>query len=468
LNYRGFAAIAILVLLAGCGGSQVVAPTQRVPSGVATSRATLVIAIPLAQSNASRRRPQYVSVGTQSVAVTLMQGSTAVLTAVQNVTATTNGCVTTSYVVTCTITFNLLSGTYSANIIAYSQPGAAGAPLSANYGYPMTLVPGPGNNFSVTLSGIAESFSVTPPSDQHVVAFGGGYRIFGTLPYTFTIYPLDGSGNAILGSDPGAPTLTVTSGDSSTISVTPDGNNQYTLQVLANSSSPVSLNLSATAVSGSGVPPASTSIPLATVQIVSVDTANMQGWSFINDCGVGSPTGTLVDGPATPPLGDGSVELSAASGQCIIWATTAFAGTALSEITALQYSSYQSSGPTYAAFMAFDINYGTGISGYQGRLAFEPYLTPAEGSVAAGWQSWDGLAGNWYGDDPPGSTLCPQSVPCSWSQVLANWPSASFRTGDNFLFRVGSTGSSWPSFTGNVDDFILGINGSTAAYQFAP
>jgi hypothetical protein len=477
------AAALSLVWLAGCAGSQAAAP-RGPPPGItgtvnraADATVTLKIAIPLPAANA-RRRPRYVSPGTQSISVALLQGSTTVFTFVQNV-STSSGCVPGSGTLTCTLTFNAISGSYTADIIAYALPGTTGAQLSASYGSAMTLVPGT-NDISVTLSGIAASFAATPPSDQHVTAGGSGYWIVGgaSYPYpayTFTIDALDGANDPIAGL--GAPALTVTSSNSSVISVTPVNGSadEFAVQVLAGSTSAVNLNVSAAAVPHSGATPASTAIPLTSAQITSIDGAGMQGWSFQNDCGVGTLgsgglLGQLVSGPASPPLGTGSVELAIPSVQsdpnalreCVMLATTAFGGTALSNLTALHYSSYQAASDLPDAItLQFDVAYNVGDP-YEGRLVFEPYLG---GTVAAGWQSWNALAGRWWGDDPPGSTLCPQTSPCTWSQVLADWPNASIRTGDNVLFKAGS---GWQAFDGNVDEFIIGIGGANTVYQFSP
>ena len=74
------------------------------------------------------------------------------------------------------------------------------------------------------------------------------------------------------------------------------------------------------------------------------------GWYFYDDTtdSTATATGTFVDGPGTPPLGTGSVNLKAPGvndRQAI--ATDAYAGTPLSSITKWGYSTYQP-GPTLA------------------------------------------------------------------------------------------------------------------------
>ena len=126
------------------------------------------------------------------------------------------------------------------------------------------------------------------------------------------------------------------------------------------------------------------------------------GWYFWNDkddLPTGSP-GALVSGPATPPLGIGSVELgpltdggATAGGHSVI-ATNGYSGTALADITSLSYSTYQP-GPTLAIAIQFDVKYRAADTAYGGRLVFEPYQNGAV-IVGSGWQSWSPLAGIWW------------------------------------------------------------------------
>ena len=116
----------------------------------------------------------------------------------------------------------------------------------------------------------------------------------------------------------------------------------------------------------------------ATATTVVVRPANLvsytspTGWYFWNDA-VDSPTGSpgqLVAGPATPPLGTGSVELgplttaTGGTGSSMI-ATNAYNGTNLADITSMSYSTYQP-GPTLAIALQFDVKYRTTDTAYGG------------------------------------------------------------------------------------------------------
>src|SRR5581483_4536446 len=69
-----------------------------------------------------------------------------------------------------------------------------------------------------------------------------------------------------------------------------------------------------------------------------VTPGGMHGWSFVNEQTDATESGTFATGPATPPLGTGSVELQAQTApESHSILTHQFAGTPLSAITALDY-----------------------------------------------------------------------------------------------------------------------------------
>ncbi len=196
---------------------------------------------------------------------------------------------------------------------------------------------------------------------------------------------------------------------------------------------------------------------------VTVTPSNMQGWGFVDDNGNGG-TGQMVSGPASPPLGSGSAELSVDdTTQGYALATAAYAGTPLADISDLGYSSYQP-GPTLAIALQFDVKYRTSDTSYDGRLVYEPYQN-GHVTVGSGWQSWSPLDGIWWASHtgPTNGTngLCPISAPCDWSTILSDFPDATISGG--VLFKAGS---GWSSFDGNVDAFTIGVNGTDTTYDF--
>jgi hypothetical protein len=206
----------------------------------------------------------------------------------------------------------------------------------------------------------------------------------------------------------------------------------------------------------------------ADVNVTDVTPADMQGWAFIDDNTGLAGTGTMVAGPGVPPLGTGSAQVSVGGpADRQLLGTAAFTGTPLSAITLLDYWSYQT-GPILALSLQFDIRYRPTDTAYGGRLVFEPYQQT--GVVPSGWTHSSAVAGptggRWWSSKitPAGSDgLCPQSSPCTWAQIRANWPDAAI-SGALFF----KAGGGWSAFTGNVDAFTIGIGTDLTVFNFDP
>lgn len=221
-------------------------------------------------------------------------------------------------------------------------------------------------------------------------------------------------------------------------------------------------------------------IPLvahAAAATVVVTPGNMQGWAFFDDNGNGG-SGSMVSGPATPPAGAGSAELSlTAANQGYALGNGGFSGTRLADLTSLGYSTYVQQGNDTVA-PALQLNIDTDLTdvhvGWQGRLVYEPYYTHA---VTDGvWQTWNtldnaeaGNVGNWWFSDAGAAATsgCTQAKPCTWNEVLTVYPNAGINTQHpGIVFKVGSN---WAvPFTGNVDAFTIGTATDTTMYDFEP
>lgn len=164
--------------------------------------------------------------------------------------------------------------------------------------------------------------------------------------------------------------------------------------------------------------------------------------------GYGCGYGTFVEGPATPPVGTGSVELNSfycapapkplyVMGGTEIY-THQFGGTRLADIRVLRYSTYvhqaayadvqatvQPSTVAPSLQMGYSRNFSDVRSAYfssEGRLIFEPHLSVSGQAVLVGrWQTWNALPGKWWATGPLGSS-CPQYSPCTLQQVLVAAP----------------------------------------------
>ena len=218
-----------------------------------------------------------------------------------------------------------------------------------------------------------------------------------------------------------------------------------------------------------------TNSSLLTNTPVVVSPANMNGWVFFNEGATGS--GGFETGPGTPPLGEGSAYLIVNSTGRHNLGTQAYAGTRLDQISELRYSTFKNTNPDQAVDIAlqFDIDYdgAGGNAAYQGRLVFEPYQTGVTPQQNV-WQTWQPLVNGKFYASRPGANgsngVCPQSAPCTWSQVLANFPNASIHANyglpGTLLFRAGGP---WANgYDGNLDAFTIGINQNETTFDFEP
>lgn len=178
--------------------------------------------------------------------------------------------------------------------------------------------------------------------------------------------------------------------------------------------------------------------------------------------------GAFRTGPATPPIGVGSLELVTPTGADKV---TLFnydhVGTPLSDIDAISYSTYRTAGELQqvaALNIQVDVN-GDAPGGFT-TLVFEPVYNTGQGAVVSGeWQDWDAYSGGqaiWWSSNPiPGAPNRDTFVP--WSTIVALNPEAVVVGG----FGV-NQGSGNPALTTAVDALALGYGGDTFTYNFDP
>lgn len=221
---------------------------------------------------------------------------------------------------------------------------------------------------------------------------------------------------------------------------------------------------------------ATTTVQAADLAVGSADVvAHPTDWFFWDDTSnnIDDSLGSFVSGPATAPLGNGSAQISVAAGHRTALETVGLAGIPLKEITSLSYSTYRSVGTSDLALsLQFDVNTnGTGTpTPYQGRLVYEPYYTNTVKDNT--WQTWNTLTSgaDWYFSDAGSkvTTTCAQGSPCTWAQILADFPNIGISGGT--YFKAGQWIGS--DFTGNVDDFVVAVKSGTdiaqVTYDFEP
>ncbi len=197
------------------------------------------------------------------------------------------------------------------------------------------------------------------------------------------------------------------------------------------------------------------------------------GWFFYDDDFPGGQ-GNFVTGPATPPAGTGSAHyyLPPGSNARQALTTLGYAGTRLSQITNFQYSTYRSQLLTgnETIYLQFDVDYDAsdGLTNYQGRLTYLPaYAASIPPNL---WQTWHPLTeGKWYASrtnaSPNGSGgECPQGSPCTWAEVLTKFPNAGITANVGWLHL--KAGGPADGFDGNMDNFVIGINGTNTTWDF--
>ena len=179
-------------------------------------------------------------------------------------------------------------------------------------------------------------------------------------------------------------------------------------------------------------------------------------WFFYNDeiDVIDNSLGSFVSGPDTPPIGDGSVQISVSGSQRRNLATYQFSGTPLVDITTLAFSTYNPSvgnggSANRTGYLNFNVDFD-GSDTWQKRLVF----TPAPADVLQDtWQEWDCIDGGnalWHWS---GGSTWPDGVVSTtrtWDDLIASFPDIRVRVTDSwFGIRVGSPYAS--GYTENID-----------------
>jgi hypothetical protein len=167
-------------LLATCSGNNGSSPalpgTSPMPLGVAAkNRATFVVTVPRptpTPGSLGAKRPAYISPATQSMTVTITQGSTTVIQQSLGLTVTSPNCSSSLASVVCTFTLALNAGSYIATLTTFDGSNGTGNALSTGQDIPFTVVADQNNIVPLTLSGIPRHILVTAdgPLAVYVVA----------------------------------------------------------------------------------------------------------------------------------------------------------------------------------------------------------------------------------------------------------------------------------------------------------
>ncbi len=195
---------------------------------------------------------------------------------------------------------------------------------------------------------------------------------------------------------------------------------------------------------------------------------------FINDTRYNGYV-DFVNGPETPPLGVGSLEMGTTASQDKAQLFNYdHIGTLLADIESITYATYRDGSSTnppaqYPA-INIEVDYVGDGSSYT-TLVWEPIYAYGQSNLAVDtWQTWDtmapsqtGFGGGWWSTkDIPG--VCPFNCFVDWETIVQNNPDAKIKYG----FGV-NVGSGWNGvFTGAVDALTLTVNAETTTYDFEP
>lgn len=222
--------------------------------------------------------------------------------------------------------------------------------------------------------------------------------------------------------------------------------------------------------------------PVASTTVITPTDLSISGWFFYNDVTdtIDNSQGSFVTGPATPPLGTDSVQISVTGTERPNLATYQFFGTPLSSITKLRYSTYNPSlgnggSSNRSAYLQFNVDFD-GSDTWQKRLIFVPNVN---GTVTQDvWKEWDAInSGNalWsysgavWPTAPAGPNIgivgIAGTTARTWNEILQDFPGVRIRVSDPFLgMRVGEP---YPDgYTENIDKFVFGTADVEKTFNF--
>jgi outer membrane protein assembly factor BamB len=253
--------LVLLVAFADCKGGESLPLPAAAPGDAAwnasqaKARTQMVIVIPKRRPRSRGRRGDFISPSTQSLKLSLFEAGSkvAAYTGVVDLTAHSPGCAPSGTGRTCTVTFVLPPGNYTADVATYTKTSAGGSLLSWGQEEAVAIAKGKLNRIAVTLSGVPHSFGIVPQTDS-VESSPGGFTMGGiwASPRPFNIVARDAGGNTIVGV--GSPLLSVSLASSNFALTPPSTMRPNGFSVTPPGSQRISTTLTATAAfSGSDV-----------------------------------------------------------------------------------------------------------------------------------------------------------------------------------------------------------------------
>ncbi len=215
-----------------------------------------------------------------------------------------------------------------------------------------------------------------------------------------------------------------------------------------------------------------------TSQTVLPSDLSSTGWYYYDD-NADTPSTTNTPGVheiaanPVPSTGDnGAVKLDGGNGARNNIATNQYANTNLHDIAKIGFSTYQPSsnagGTSNSPFMNFNVDLGTGLQGYQGRLVYVPETNANPSPTQSTWQNYEGVAsnGHWNWSKfvsngnkwPDGNTTEDRS----WNDIVSAFPNAKIT--NQLLVRAGEPYAY--NFSAYIDHVYLATVASNVNYNF--
>jgi hypothetical protein len=143
----------------------------------------------------------------------------------------------------------------------------------------------------------------------------------------------------------------------------------------------------------------------------------------------GASTAVFANGPGTPPLGGGSLQITTPTGDSNAKAylfNYDHTGTPLSSVSEISYATYRSSASTGSALQVpalnLEIDYNGAAPGGYAILVYEPIYTHGNNAVVSDtWQTWDAINGGnakwWTPQGIPG--VCAFNCYATWNDIVS-------------------------------------------------
>jgi hypothetical protein len=211
-------------------------------------------------------------------------------------------------------------------------------------------------------------------------------------------------------------------------------------------------------------------------EIVIVTDCNLNGWQKQSQPGA-TGTITFFKGPSVTPSGKGSLQFYCPDKKYLRLNNNNFTGTRLASVSELSYSTYveQSGSLSDNIFVVIQVDINDdGLVDFP--LVFNPvfqtgnYIAgvgPDQGvTLMSTWQNWDLLKGGWWRGDGPDPWN--GGILFTLASFTAQYPNATVTNngGGPGAIRI-SGGAPYfsSSFTGYADNFKIGIDGITRAFD---